>query len=85
MEYGSIFETSSNRAFTREGSGFLQSDWQLFRSGRDAMKALARSAGRRRVLLPALCCESMLVPIRFWRTCGPVGEICCWWRTAPRI
>ena len=41
MEYGSIFETSSNRAFTREGSGFLQSDWQLFRSGRDAMKALA--------------------------------------------
>lgn len=62
MEYGSIFETSSNRAFTREGSGFLQSDWQLFRSGRDAMKALARTAGRRRVLLPALCCESMLVP-----------------------
>ena len=62
MEYGSIFETSSNRAFTREGSGFLQSGWQLFRSGRDAMKALACAAGRRRVLLPALCCESMIVP-----------------------
>lgn len=62
MEYGSIFETSSNTAFIREGNGFLRSDWQLFRSGRDAMKALARAAGRRRVLLPALCCESMLVP-----------------------
>ena len=62
MEYGSIFETSSNAAFVREGSGFLHDDWQLFRCGRDAMKALARAAGRKRVLLPALCCESMLVP-----------------------
>lgn len=62
MEYGSIFETGSNAAFARAGSGFLRADWQLFRSGRDAMKALARAAGRRRVLLPALCCESMLVP-----------------------
>ena len=62
MEYGSIFETGSNAAFARAGSGFLRADWQLFRSGRDAMKALARAAGRKRVLLPALCCESMLVP-----------------------
>ena len=62
MEYGSIFETSSNRPLVRKDSGFLPSDWRLYRSGRDAMKALARAAGCRRVLLPALCCESMLVP-----------------------
>ena len=43
MEYGSIFETGSNAAFARAGSGFLRADWQLFRSGRDAMRALARN------------------------------------------
>lgn len=62
MEYGSVFETSSNAPFLRENTGFVRDDWRLYRSGRDAMKALARIAGRKRVLLPALCCESMIVP-----------------------
>ena len=61
-EYGSIFDWNANRGFERPDAGFVQADWQLCRSGRDAMKALARWAGRRRVLLPALCCESMIVP-----------------------
>ena len=62
MEYGGPFDTRSNEPFIRESPGFLEEDWLLFRSGRDAMRALARSLGPRPVLLPALCCESMIVP-----------------------
>ncbi len=65
MEYGSEFHAAANAPFVREtDTGFVQPDWQLFRSGRDALKALAKRTGRKRVLLPALCCESMLVPFR---------------------
>lgn len=62
MEYGSIFDARSNAGFTAENVDFLKSDWQLYRSGRDALKALARIAGRQRVLLPDLCCASMIRP-----------------------
>ena len=62
MEYGSEFDARANEAFVRAFPGFLQDDWLLYRSGRDAMKALARLVSGRRVLLPALCCESMIVP-----------------------
>ena len=65
MEYGSEFHAGANAAFLREAdTGFIQTDWRLMRSGRDALKALAKLAGRKRVLLPALCCESMIVPFR---------------------
>ena len=62
MEYGSEFDARANEAFLTDFSDFVQPDWHLFRSGRDAMKALARSVGKRRVLLPALCCDSMILP-----------------------
>ena len=60
MEYGSEFDLHANLPF-RGGDGTPE-NWQLFRSGRDALEALARLAGRSRVLLPALCCESMILP-----------------------
>ena len=65
MEYGSEFHWGANAPYLREAdTGFVQPDWRLMRSGRDALKALAKLAGRTRVLMPALCCESMLVPFR---------------------
>ena len=64
MEYGGAFDTRSNEPFLSQAPGFLEDDWLLFRSGRDAMRALARGLGPRKVLLPALCCESMIVPLR---------------------
>ena len=63
MEYGSEFDWKSNDALmSGVPQSFVQDDWQLYRSGRDAMKAAARIIGGRRVLLPALCCESMILP-----------------------
>lgn len=63
MEYGSEFDWRSNDALISDiPQKFVQDDWQLYRSGRDAMKAIARIVGGRRVLLPALCCESMILP-----------------------
>ena len=62
MEYGSEFHARANDPFERALPGFVQEDWSLVRSGRDALKALAGLVRGRRVLLPALCCESMLVP-----------------------
>lgn len=64
-EFGSEFDWKANEAFLRPGSHQLQLDRaKKFRSGRDAMKAVAISAKDRyrRVLLPALCCESMVSP-----------------------
>ena len=37
-------------------------DWSFYRSGRDAMKQVAAMHRGGRVLLPALCCESMILP-----------------------
>ena len=63
MEYGSEYDFQANAEFICPGdSGFVKPDWQLYRSGRDAIKALARVAGRKKALLPALCCESMVLP-----------------------
>ena len=62
MEYGSEFHARANEPFERAFPGFIQDDWQLVRSGRDALKALAGLVRGGRVLLPALCCESMIVP-----------------------
>lgn len=60
IEYGSEFDWQANKAFC--GGSKIPEDWQLFRSGRDALRAFAGLAGRKRVLLPALCCESMILP-----------------------
>ena len=63
MEYGSEFDWRSNDALISDvPQCFVQDGWQLYRSGRDAMKAIARIIGGSRVLLPALCCESMILP-----------------------
>ena len=63
MEYGSEFDWQSNDALISDvPQCFVQDGWQLYRSGRDAMKAVARIIGGSRVLLPALCCESMILP-----------------------
>lgn len=64
MEYGSEYHSRANEPFIGGGHKLREDDWQLYRSGRDAMKALARIINREggRVLLPALCCESMILP-----------------------
>ena len=65
MEYGGeLFDMSSNRPFTGADQKLIPTDWQLYRSGRDALRAFARLAGRKRVLMPALCCSSMVLPFR---------------------
>ena len=63
IEYGGeLFDMSSNRPFTGADQKLIPSDWQLYRSGRDALMAFARLADRKRVLMPALCCSSMVLP-----------------------
>lgn len=77
MEYGSEYDYLANEPFLRDyDTGFVKPDWQLYRSGRDALKAFARIAGRTKVLLPALCCESMVLPfeqngytVEFYKLC----------------
>ena len=63
MEYGSEFDWDSNAALLRREAGELPvEDAKYYRSGRDALKALARALPTSRVLLPALSCDSMAVP-----------------------
>ncbi len=65
MEYGSEFDIDSSKPFiTSAPSGLDIVDAVYYRSGRDALKALADMAGESydTVLLPALCCESMILP-----------------------
>ena len=65
IEYGGeLFDMSSNRPFTGADQKLIPSDWQLYRSGRDALRAFARLADRKRILMPALCCSSMVLPFR---------------------
>ncbi len=62
-EFGSEYDWQANADFICDAdTGFVGADWKLYRSGRDALKAFARIARRDRVLLPALCCESMALP-----------------------
>ena len=62
MEYGSEFDLYTNRPF--RGDWTIPESWQLYRSGRDALKAFARLANRKKILLPALCCDSMILPFQ---------------------
>lgn len=64
-EFGSEFDWRANDPFLHNCDDRLHlSQAKKFRSGRDAMKAVAAcTKGQcRQVLLPALCCESMVSP-----------------------
>ena len=61
-EYGSEHHWQSRRGFegvTRRREIYA---WRFYRSGRDALKQVARLHRGATVLLPALCCESMILP-----------------------
>lgn len=61
-EYGSEHHWQSRRDFegvTRRREIYA---WRFYRSGRDALKQVARLHRGASVLLPALCCESMILP-----------------------
>lgn len=65
-EYGSEYDWQANDGFllTDDVEQSIFDNAQLYRSGRDALKAAAKACKGvyRRVLLPALCCESMVSP-----------------------
>lgn len=67
LEIGSEFDFDSNNEFIdiNEPTSFLK-DAEFYRSGRDALKAIATNykGNYKRILLPALCCESMVVPFQ---------------------
>lgn len=61
-EYGSEHHWQSRRGFegvTRRREIYA---WRFYRSGRDALKQVARLHRGAPVLLPALCCASMILP-----------------------
>lgn len=61
-EYGSEHHWQSRQGFegvTRRREIYA---WRFYRSGRDALKQVARLHRGATVLLPALCCESMILP-----------------------
>ena len=61
-EYGSEHHWQSRQGFegvTRRREIYA---WRFYRSGRDALKQVARLHRGAAVLLPALCCESMILP-----------------------
>lgn len=66
-EYGSEFDWNSTLPYianTYAEHPLKSKDAYLFRSGRDALKAVAMgyAENHKKVLLPALCCESMVSP-----------------------
>lgn len=64
-EFGSEYDQAANASFLCAGVPQLNLENALtYRSGRDALKAaaLVLKGGYGRVLLPALCCESMVSP-----------------------
>lgn len=69
-EYGSEYDWMANDSFLmpeiKERGAWP--DAKLYRSGRDALKAAAKACKGRysRVLLPALCCESMVSPFQMY-------------------
>ena len=66
IEFGSEFDWDSTLPFLTDYSkGFFDvNNLQRYRSGRDALKAIAKFYKDRTktILLPALCCESMVSP-----------------------
>lgn len=66
-EYGSEFDWASSAAYVEDdfNSHYIKSKSAYrFRSGRDALKAVAQQYSKTHstVLLPVLCCESMVTP-----------------------
>lgn len=65
-EYGSEFDWDANKGYLKTtNQDFLKTETAfLFRSGRDALKAVALENGGKykKIILPALCCESMVSP-----------------------
>lgn len=66
-EYGSEFDWESSTAYVEDdfNSHYIKSKSAYrFRSGRDALKAVAQRYNKthKTVLLPVLCCESMVTP-----------------------
>ena len=61
-EYGSEHHWQSRMPYETGSGGLELEGWTFYRSGRDAMKQLAALHSHARVLLPALCCESMILP-----------------------
>lgn len=66
-EFGSEYDWQANERFLRP-TGDLFADAKKYRSGRDALKAVAKEmVGKYTfVLLPALCCESMVSPFTLY-------------------
>lgn len=77
-EYGYEYDAALDERLWKETAGKVTSE-KLFgahclRSGRDALKAIAREFSPRTILLPALACDSMVLPfalyghkVRFYR------------------
>lgn len=61
-EYGSEHHWQSRAPYETGQGGLEPEGWTFYRSGRDAMKQIAASHSGAKVLLPALCCESMILP-----------------------
>lgn len=61
-EYGSEHHWQSRAGYVTGSGGLELEGCSLFRSGRDAMKQMARALPGMKILLPALCCESMILP-----------------------
>lgn len=63
-EYGSEHHWQSRSEYMTGGGRLDTAGCALFRSGRDALKQLAAAHSGEKVLLPALCCESMILPFQ---------------------
>lgn len=71
QEYGYEYHAVKNGVLLAE-AGWRSTDSTLWgaycmRSGRDALKAIARMHAGARVYLPALCCNSMITPFESYR------------------
>ena len=82
IEYGSEHHWQSREAYVTGRCRLDLEGFFFFRSGRDAMKQLAAAKPGSHVLLPALCCESMILPfalngckVEFYKlTAGLAGD-----------
>ncbi len=69
-EYGYEYDAVLNVELAKETAGRCISHFDhgaiLLRSGRDALKAVAREYGKSVAIVPALACDSMVVPFRLY-------------------
>lgn len=63
IEYGSEFYIEKNWQEKKIMNNLVNSDYSFFRSGREALHAIAKTANKGdRILLPSFLCESMIIP-----------------------